>query len=92
MTDPLVEVWVHDTGLAFDGRVVELFRSTGGSERIHLLQFGYEVRGPDKRDVRTLLAGAQSKRGISGGVSMAVEGADWPAVEQLLRSIDAARR
>ena len=90
MTQQVDEAWTGGSGISFDGRVVELF-GFSGTERKHVRELGYEVGGPDRKGVYTLLVGRMSKGKLKGGAMLGVTGEDWPAVEAVLRRIDAAQ-
>ncbi len=89
----VVEVWLTDSlGLAFDGRVVELFGTSTGSERYHVRQFGVAMKGIDKSGVRRVHLGFEHRPGkISAGAMANVDPERWPELESLLRRIDDAR-
>ena len=81
----LVEAWAGTTGVAFDGRVVEVF-GFSDSHRYHLREVEVEVADPDRKGRRRVLIG----RG-GGGAGLRVEAADWPAMEGVLQRLSAAK-
>ena len=86
MTDTeLVEAWAGKTGVAFDGRVVEVF-GFSDTERYHVREVEVKVADPDRKDRRDILIG----RG-GGGVGFKVEAADWPAMEGVLQRLSEAK-
>jgi len=90
MTQQLDEAWAGENCISFDGRVVEVF-GLSETERLHVREFGYEVEGPARKGAYVLRMGRLRKGKLKGGVLMGVEGEDWPAVEAVLRRIDATQ-
>ncbi len=91
--DDIVETWFTESlALAFDGRVVELFGTSTGSERYHVRQFGYQIKNVDKQGGRRVHLGFEHKPGkLSAGVLVTVEPQRWPELERLLQRIDRHR-
>lgn len=90
MPDEVHEAWFDDNCLSFDGRVVELF-GFSDSQRKHVREFGYEVKGPDRRGSYILRTGRLKKGKLKGGTLLSVGATEWPAVEAVLRRIDAVQ-
>jgi hypothetical protein len=71
------EVWVGDSLLAFDGRVLEVFGFPGSlSMRYHVRNMELSVDPPDRKGRHWV--NLRAARG-SGGCSFDVEPEDWPA-------------
>lgn len=85
MGTELFEAWAGTIGVAFDGRVVEVF-GFSDSHRYHLREVEVEVADPDRKGRRGVLIG----RG-GGGAGFKVEDADWPAMEGVLQKLSAAK-
>jgi hypothetical protein len=81
----LVEAWAGTNGVAFDGRVVEVF-GFSDAERYHLREVEVEVAEPDRKDRRAVKIG----RG-RGGAMFSVEATDWPAMEGVLQRLSEAK-
>lgn len=90
MTQQVDEAWAGEHCISFDGRVVELF-GFSAPERTHVREVACEVDGPDRKGRYVLRIGRLSKGKLKGGVMLGVNGEDWPAVEAVLRRIDAAQ-
>ena len=81
----LAEAWAGTNGVAFDGRVVEVF-GFSDTERYHLREVEVEVAEPDRKDRRAVKIG----RG-RGGVMFNVDASDWPAMEAVLQRLSEAK-
>ena len=80
------EVWIGDTLVAFDGRVVEVFGFRGSeSLRFHVRNLDLEVGEPDRKARRALTLKPASRG--SGGCMFEVEEDDWQQVGPLVDRI-----
>ena len=85
MGTELFEAWAGANGVAFDGRVVEVF-GFSDSHRYHVREVEVDVADPDRKGRRGIRIG----RG-GGGAAFKVEAADWPAMEGVLQRLSAAK-
>jgi hypothetical protein len=75
--------------LAFDGRVVELFRQGAGSlSRIHVLQLLCEAGGPNRKGHYEVKFSVAPGR---GGFDLTVTGETWRSLQPLVAAIHAER-
>lgn len=81
----VVEAWAGDTGLAFDGRVVEVFFPLE-NRRYHVRLVRVRVTGPNRKGNRMVGVGTERN-----SHTVEVEPADWPAFEHVLQAIAAAQ-
>ena len=82
------EVWLDDSLLCFDGRVLEVFGFPGSeSIRFHVRNVRVQVGDPDRKGRRRLTITAS--RG-SGGCSFEVQPEQWPQIAPLLERVFAA--
>ncbi|HKJ37037.1 MAG TPA: hypothetical protein VKA36_10755 [Solirubrobacterales bacterium] len=88
MSEEVHEAWFDDNCLAFDGRVVEMF-GFPEVKRWHVRAFGHELNGPDRKGNYMLRVGRMRKGKIKGGGLAGVKAEAWPAVEDVLRRIEA---
>ncbi len=81
-------VWVGDSLLAFDGRVLEVFGFPGSlSLRFHVRNMELSVDPPDRKG--RYWVNIRATRG-SGGCSFHVEPQDWPAAGPFFDRVFAA--
>jgi hypothetical protein len=76
--------------LAFDGRILELFTVRGASEgRLIVGMLHVDVGEPNRKGRREIMFSAgPGRRG--GGVTVWVDEDAWPALEPLVREVEAA--
>jgi hypothetical protein len=83
------EIWIGDSLVVFDGRVLEVFGFRGSeSLRFHVRNLDVEVAEPDRKG-RRLLTLRPASRG-SGGCAFEVSPEDWAAAESLLARVFSA--
>ena len=85
MGTELFEAWAGTTGVAFDGRVVEVF-GFSDAMRFHLREVEVDADEPDRKGRRTVKIG----RG-RGGAMFNVDASDWPAMEGVLQRLSEAK-
>lgn len=79
------EVWVGDSLLAFDGRVLEVFGYQGqDSFRYHTRNLVIDIGEPDKKGKRMVQLKPRTK-GV--GCALAISTEDWPHAAQLLERL-----
>lgn len=83
------EIWIDDTLVAFDGRVLEVFGFSGSeSLRFHVRNIEISVEEPDRKGRRWLRIKPATPG--SGGCMFEVEPGDWPHVGPFLDRVMAA--
>jgi hypothetical protein len=83
------EVWLGDSLLAFDGRVLEVFGFSGSeSLRFHVRNIEITVEDPDRKGRRWLRVKPASKG--SGGCMFEVAPEDWPPLAPFIDRVMAA--
>ena len=84
----VLEVALREAILAFDGRVLEVFPSSGAaSQRVHLKHLAVAVSEPNRKERRKLtLLGA----GQTYVRDFYIDAEQWPTVEPLVDSLKAA--
>ncbi len=86
---PPEEVWINDSLLVFDGRVLEVFGVSGSeSLRFHVDNVRIDVGEPGRRDRRLLQLKPRTLGG--GGCALEIEEADWEKAGPLLERVRAA--
>ena len=71
--------------VSFDGRVLELF-GFSNPVRYHVNELDARVKGPDKKGRYEVTVGSRWR----GMAQFTVEGADWPAIEPVIKAALAA--
>lgn len=83
------EIWVDDSLLVFDGRVLEVFGASGSeSIRFHVDNLRIEIGEPLRAGRRRVQLRPRTRG--SGGCALEVEESDWAIVEPLLTRVDNA--
>ena len=85
MGTKILEAWAGKIGVAFDGRVVEVF-GFSDAERYHLREVEVEVAEPNRKGHRNVMIGR-----ARGGSGFKVEAPDWPAMEGVLQRVSEAK-
>ena len=82
------EVWVGDSLLSFDGRVLEVFGYQGqDSVRYHVQNLLIDIGEPDRKGKRALQLKPRT-RGVACVLAISTE--DWATAAQLLERVQAA--
>lgn len=80
------EIWVDDSLLVFDGRVLEVFGASGSeSIRFHVDNLRIEIGEPFRAGRRRVQLRPRTRG--SGGCALEVEESDWATVEPLLTRV-----